>query len=609
MWSSPSRVSVLAALLLATSHLGSALDIPQVYKNTNLLRTIDASKAYIKETIAVIIENTSDKPQTEYYLPFSVPGSSAVSYVECKDKKEGTPCKAEAVDDSTNYPLKYYKITLPATLEPKGQVTLSISAGITGALEPIPAIIGQSDKQFLSYTGNKYVPSPYITEKQKTKFRAANGEIPEYTTYGGKDVEKSGYTVTYGPYDNIETPKSDAKPEKFTVRFEFTSPIIFMEKLERDIEVSHWGNNLAIEERYWMTNNGAKLKEQFSRVAWATTSYYNPPSAAIKTLLFPLRVGSKDAYYTDEVGNVSTSKFRSDSREAILDIKPRYPIFGGWNYSFVVGWNNDLPAYLRRGKGDAYILKVPLLQGPSQSTSYGKVEVTIILPEGATDVKYDSPIVVHKEERFLHKTFMDTVGRTTIKLTIDNVVDDVKNRDIIVTYNYSTMAALRKPLTVLVSVFSLYVVDFEHRVPNDLLAKLHTAPHRHTSSSRRLGVARFRNMSRSQNKLAPEVNRILFVKNLSYQVSSEELFDLFGKFGPIRQIRQGTANNTRGTAFVVYEEVGDAKTACDKLNGFNFQNRYLVVLYHQPEKMARSEKDLAQRQEELEKLKKQHGIE
>lgn len=44
----------------------------------------------------------------------------------------------------------------------------------------------------------------------------------------------------------------------------------------------------------------------------------------------------------------------------------------------------------------------------------------------------------------------------------------------------------------------------------------------------------------------------------------------------IRQIRQGIANNTKGTAFVVYEDVMDAKMACDKLNGFNFQNRYLV---------------------------------
>ena len=71
----------------------------------------------------------------------------------------------------------------------------------------------------------------------------------------------------------------------------------------------------------------------------------------------------------------------------------------------------------------------------------------------------------------------------------------------------------------------------------------------------------------------------------------------------------------------------DAKQACDKLNGFNFQNRYLVggsprrverrshhqltgslVLYHQPDKMAKTKEDLAERQENLEKLKKQHGI-
>ncbi|CAG8143737.1 unnamed protein product [Penicillium salamii] len=95
----------------------------------------------------------------------------------------------------------------------------------------------------------------------------------------------------------------------------------------------------------------------------------------------------------------------------------------------------------------------------------------------------------------------------------------------------------------------------------------------------------------------------------SYNVTAEQLFDLFGKFGAIRQIRQGIANNSKGTAFVVYEDVHDAKQACDKLNGFNFQNRYLVVLYHQPEKMARTKEDLSERQDNLERLKQQHGIE
>lgn len=79
------------------------------------------------------------------------------------------------------------------------------------------------------------------------------------------------------------------------------------------------------------------------------------------------------------------------------------------------------------------------------------------------------------------------------------------------------------------------------------------------------------------------------MKNLSYTVTNEEIYELFGKFGPVRQIRQGTAANTKGTAYVVYEDIMDAKAALDRLNGFNFQNRYLVgawlsaILHRNPE--------------------------
>ena len=53
------------------------------------------------------------------------------------------------------------------------------------------------------------------------------------------------------------------------------------------------------------------------------------------------------------------------------------------------------------------------------------------------------------------------------------------------------------------------------------------------------------------------------------------------KFGAIRQIRLGNASDTRGTAFVVYEDIFDAKNAVDHLSGFNVCGRYLVVLYYQ----------------------------
>ncbi|VDD93664.1 unnamed protein product [Enterobius vermicularis] len=82
-------------------------------------------------------------------------------------------------------------------------------------------------------------------------------------------------------------------------------------------------------------------------------------------------------------------------------------------------------------------------------------------------------------------------------------------------------------------------------------------------------------------KLPPEVNRILYVKNLPYKITSEEMYDIFGKFGAVRQIRVGNTAETRGTAFVVYEDIFDAKNACEHLSGFNVSNRYLVVLYYQ----------------------------
>ena len=84
-----------------------------------------------------------------------------------------------------------------------------------------------------------------------------------------------------------------------------------------------------------------------------------------------------------------------------------------------------------------------------------------------------------------------------------------------------------------------------------------------------------------QVRLPPEVNRVIYVRNLPYKITAEEMYDIFGKYGAIRQIRVGNTQETRGTAFVVYEDIFDAKNACDHLSGFNVCNCYLVVLYYQ----------------------------
>ena len=112
---------------------------------------------------------------------------------------------------------------------------------------------------------------------------------------------------------------------------------------------------------------------------------------------------------------------------------------------------------------------------------------------------------------------------------------------------------------------------------------------------------------RANQRLPPEVNRALYVRNLPFKITPEEMYDIFGKYGALRQVRLGNAQDTRGTAFVVYEDIYDAKNAVDHLSGFNVCGRYLVVLYYQAARMEKR-MDTDKKRQELEKLKEKFGV-
>jgi oligosaccharyltransferase complex subunit alpha (ribophorin I) len=344
---------------------------------------------------------------------------------------------------------------------------LGISYHILSLLTPLPASIKQDDKQYLTYTFSAYVLSAYPTLKQKTKLKLPTTDVPEYTTTeglkSGADPEKQGTSFTYGPYETAKLPPGTTHP--VSVRYEFTKPILICSLLERDVEVSHWGGNLAVEERYWLRNDAATLSDNFSRVKWATQNYYNGPTSALKELKVPLKPGSVDPYFTDDIGNVSTSRYRPNKlRDASLELKPRYPVFGGWKYSFRIGWNNELNSFLRKlKKGDSYVLSVPFLEGPRmpEGVQYEHVQVRVILPEGAKNVRWEldggTGMPSLQSDISLHKTFMDTLGRTELTLKAINVVDEARGADLVVIYDYAFLAAFRKPVSIFVGVFGVFV--------------------------------------------------------------------------------------------------------------------------------------------------------
>ncbi|KAL3471687.1 Ribophorin I [Aspergillus californicus] len=474
--SSSSIVSAKSTAIPPPTVLPADFKPPQVFKNLNLVRNTNLEKGYARETVNVVVENLDSQPQSEYYLSFPSDTFNRVGGLEVRNKKEAEKgrLEVEVPEIELASDVQYFLVHLPEPLAPSSQITLGISYSLLNSLHPRPAAIEQSDRQFLTYSFSAYAPSAYQTVTQKTKLKFPGTNVPDFTTTdlkSSQDPERQGSTYTYGPYSSAEIAPGTSYP--ITVRYEFTKPVITASLLERDIEVSHWGGNLATEERYWVHNNGSKLLNQFSRVEWTVANYQQAPSSAIRELKYPLKPGSVDPYFIDDIGNVSTSRYRpgSGKREANLDFKPRFPIFGGWNYSFRIGWNNELSSFLRRAVSspDSYVLKVPFIEGPkmAEGIQYEKIVFRVVLPEGARNVRYQAvegpssnglpgPSEI-ESSLSTHKTFMDTLGRTTLTLTVESLTDEARDSQLLVTYDYSFWDAMRKPVTFTAGLLSVFV--------------------------------------------------------------------------------------------------------------------------------------------------------
>ena len=212
---------------------------------------------------------------------------------------------------------------------------------------------------------------------------------------------KSGGTITYGPYKAIPVSTTSdflSTQQRISIHYEIDRPVLRILSLRRAAEVSHWGSNLNIQDEIHLKNDGAKLKGQFSRLSHQMTAYQQLPMfGTMQSLTLHLPPGISSPYYYDLVGNVSTSRFRPSpsnsqtvplkglpARWSLLELRPRYPLLGGWNYSFTLGWDAPLGDSVKYdAKKNRYIIGVPFWT-PVPRASVDHAEVKIILPEGAT---------------------------------------------------------------------------------------------------------------------------------------------------------------------------------------------------------------------------------
>lgn len=259
------------------------------------------------------------------------------------------------------------------------------------------------------------------------------------------EIKKDGNTLVYGPYSDIEPYSS----EELLIKYENPKPLVKGAKLQRDVWVSHWGASVSFEEAYELQNFGTKLKDNsFSRLEYNRRSQkYNLNVAACREVEIKLPPFAREPFYTDLVGNVSTSHFRQSPSESILRLRPRYPVFGGWNYNFTIGWSADLKYFSKLIGPEKYLLKVPLIEGP-EDIFYDDVEINIILPEGAKEVEVLALKPSTPEGNSVVNSYLDFFGRPAIKLTYEGIIDNHRRSEIFVAYKLTTADSLKKPAAI-----------------------------------------------------------------------------------------------------------------------------------------------------------------
>lgn len=204
------------------------------------------------------------------------------------------------------------------------------------------------------------------------------------------------------------------------------------------------------------------LRGQFSRLAHQQSKFHaSKPAQILTELTLRLPPSAHSVYYYDVIGNVSTSHFRPGQGatttsltgraprvvDGQLEIKPRYPVLGGWNYTFTVGWDSPLSEALHvDAKNGRHVLAVPFLTG-LKDVVVDEEELRIVLPDGATDVEVFTPFPVDAIEHSVHKTYLDTSGRPVVTIT-KSLVTENHAQNVYVSYNYPLSAQLQKPLIV-----------------------------------------------------------------------------------------------------------------------------------------------------------------
>uniref|UniRef100_A0A7S1TBE9 Dolichyl-diphosphooligosaccharide--protein glycosyltransferase subunit 1 n=1 Tax=Compsopogon caeruleus TaxID=31354 RepID=A0A7S1TBE9_9RHOD len=342
-----------------------------------------------------------------------------------------------------------YVARLTRPIAPGESVTLDIEETLFGAMKPVPSAIREGEDQYMAFLDSFYFYSPYQTVDMKTEITLPMSKVTKISDQV-QPASQSGKVITLGPYSNVP-PRSF---EVFHVRFMQPHAIVSARQLHKHFWVSQWGKIRVLEE-YVVANVGPKVNYEVRRLGESKPTFDGVTAHLPKQ--------ASDVFYRDDVGNITTSNLRRPGKgHRVLEMKFRFPLYGGWKIAFSYGYNLPLVNFLEQITGkQRYRVKLNFEPSIVDDMDVENYALSVTLPEGSSDIVMDLPrgLILNSKDKRLTFPTLSYVGSPTLQYETKYIrARSAEHPYLYIQYTYPRWNLFRAPIALIIVFMAMFAI-------------------------------------------------------------------------------------------------------------------------------------------------------
>lgn len=435
-------------LIVFVSVTFSVVASDKVLLNEKVKTVIDISSQLVKVKEQVKIVNEQSEPALSYIYIVDPSRKNNLSYVEAEDEIGN---KLNINEVATNDSSVRFQILFHNSLSIDNAITIEVLTVFVNCYQSYPESVKQYDHHLVVFTFNVYYYSLYLTELQTLIINAGPINVNSLDGESYRLANNSKNGLQYGPFYDI----SSEAVYHTSIHYETNSPFLDVENLDRFVQISHWGY-INVWEKVSLIHTGPKLTGPFER-----SFDNNKQDTRIESFVSSLPKDAFDIYLKDEIGLISSFTLHYDNPNSVhVHIKPRFILYGGWQTQFEIGYCLPITYYVSYYKinHNVYNLSIPLVNKLYPNMFIRKAKVNIILPEGAMYRDINPHYKLDNNTKRKHCYFIDLTCREVISFELHNLVDYHSTIIFQLTYSFSQIYLLTKPLVLSASIYISFLL-------------------------------------------------------------------------------------------------------------------------------------------------------